>query len=100
MGGKERDNNTDKKVRNPPKDMKLDLDLLTSNIWIKRRENMGQKTEPKHEHGNEFNSKWWLISHNYGDAKQYLQIIKQGRMGLNNFIFQTGIMEWKRNENF
>lgn len=26
LGEKERDNNIDKKVRNPPKDMKLDLD--------------------------------------------------------------------------
>lgn len=59
---------------------------------------MGQ-IEPKHEHGNEFNSKWWLISYNYGDDKQYLQIIKQQTIGLNNFIFQMGIMEWKLNEN-
>ena len=40
---KERDNNTDRKVRNPPKDMKLDLDPVDQQYLDKEKGKHGTK---------------------------------------------------------
>lgn len=42
-GEKDRDNNTDRKVRNPPKDMKLDLDPVDQQYLDKEKGKHGTK---------------------------------------------------------